>query len=101
LQKPRLSRDRRSRHGWFELTLEARLCALGPRVRELADEHLVGLYFEYLDCVEAKFAVEAIAMYLPPNPADARVAALAAVLLPEADGLDEYFVARLQNLAGC
>jgi hypothetical protein len=81
------------------LTLEARLRALGPRVRELADEHLVGLYFEYLDCGEPKFAVEAVAMYLPLNPADARIADLAAVLLPETDGLDEYFVARLRRLA--
>jgi hypothetical protein len=82
------------------LTLEARLRALGPRVREIADKHLVELYFEYLDLSEAKFAVEAVAMYLAPNPADARVASLAAALLPETDGVDEYFVARLQKLAG-
>jgi hypothetical protein len=44
-------------------------------------------------------AVEAVAMYLPPNSADARVADLAAALLLEADGLDAYFVALLQKLA--
>jgi hypothetical protein len=53
-----------------------------------------------LDVGEPKFAVEAVAMYLPPDPADARVADLATALLPETDGLDEYFVARLQKLGG-
>jgi hypothetical protein len=38
-------------------------------------------------------------MYLPPSPGEARIADLAAVLLPEAEGLDEYFVARLRKLA--
>jgi len=81
------------------LALEGRLRALGPSVRELADQHLLERYFEYLDVGEPVMAVEAIATYLPPNSADARVADLAAALLLEADGLDEYFVVLLQKLA--
>jgi hypothetical protein len=77
-----------------------RLRALGPRVREVADKHLIVLYFEYLDLGEPKFPVESVAMYLPVNPADARVARLAIALLPETNGVDEYFVERLHKLAG-
>jgi hypothetical protein len=46
----------------IRLKLEARLRALGPRVRELADEYLVVLYFKYLDEVSPSSVVEAVAM---------------------------------------